>query len=249
MVTDRQRRDLSSRPASSASMGSSELDPALERLTDLERRSLLAEQARQHAHRLRTPLSVIDLIAETMRLESDADPSHADRLARIQSAAGNLATVLADSVKSTRFGDGPRRRIDLAALAADVVRTFGGDVVKGPLLADPRETTGLVEPTSVEAALVHALRLIGVGTDCNSVCHQRPQLQIDLRDGDVLLAITAAGPAPADIPRERADLSLMAKAAERIAHDHGGSLTLETNSATFRMPAADSGVRLERDTF
>ena len=232
MATDRRRRGGTGPTAPDAPTAGKDLNPVLERLADLERRSLLAEQARQQAHRLRTPLSVIDLIAETMQLESHADTQRAERLARIQSAAGSLATELSEAVKSTRFGDGPRQGVDASALAAEVVRSFGGDVAADSAVG----ITIAVEPGSLEAALVHALRLVGVGTDCNGVCAQRPRLRAEQRDGEVWLAITAAGAQPPDTPRERADLRLMAKAAERVAQDHGGSLTLGPDSATFRLP-------------
>jgi hypothetical protein len=214
-------------------------NPALERLTDLERRSLLAEQARQLAHRLRSPLSIIGLIAETLQLERQDDPNRADRLARIQAAAGSLATELAGTVKSNRFGDGPRRRLEPAALAAEVIRAFGGEVLTAPMAAAGEHATALVEPASLEAALVHMLRLVGVGTDYNGVCAQRPVLRAELLDGELLLAISVTGVAPPDTPRERADLRLMAKAAERVAKDHGGSLTLGPDSATLRLAIAD----------
>jgi signal transduction histidine kinase len=210
------------------------INPALERLTDLERRSLLAEQARRQAHQMRTPLSVIELIAETMQLESQADERHAERLGRIKAATGELATELSAAVSSTRFGEDARRSRDPAGLAAEVVSTFGGEVATGA--AQVPQATLLVDPASFEAALVHALRLVGVGTDCNGVCAQRPVLRVERREGELLLIITARGAKPADTPRERGDLRLMAQAAERAARDHGGRLYLAPDSATFRFP-------------
>jgi len=239
MATPHRRRQGIGISVPDASAAGLELNPALERLTDLERRSLLAEQARQLAHRLRTTLSIIGLIAETLQLESRDDANRADRIARIQTAAGSLASELAGAVKSTRFGDGPRRRLAPAVLAADVIRAFGGEVLTAPTTAAGESATALVEPASLEAALVHVLRLVGVGTDYNGVCAQRPALRVECGDGELLLAITVTGVEPPDIPRERADLRLMAKAAERVAQDHGGSLTLGPNSATFRLSLAD----------
>jgi hypothetical protein len=237
MTTDPRRRGDPGHPAPDTTPAGTFLNPTLERLTDLERRSLLAEQARQQAHRLRTPLSVIELIAETLQLEGQADTDRGARLARIQNAAGTLAAELSDAVRSTRFGDAPRHRLDPAALAADVVHAFGGEVAAAPAPAP----IALVESASLEAALVHALRLVGVGTDCNGVCAQRPRLHTSRQDGQLLLAITAGGAAPPDIPRERADLGLMARAAERVAQDHGGSLTLGVDSAVFRLPLVEEG--------
>jgi signal transduction histidine kinase len=207
----------------------------LERLLDLERRSLLAEQAREQAHVLRTPLSVIDLVAETLLLELDEDPARGERLSRIKGAATTLTTKLADMVRATRFGDGPSRQVDIAALAANVVRAFGGEVADG----SDSGGSARVEPTSFEAALVHALRLIGVGTDCNGVCGQRPVLHTEHRDGMVHLAIVAQGKTLPDVPRERADIRLMLRAAERAAQDNGGKLRLEPARAVFQVPHAE----------
>jgi signal transduction histidine kinase len=208
------------------------IDPQLEQLLDLERRSLLAEQARQQAHALRTPLSVIDVIVETLRLESHHDLSSAERLSRIQGAAGSLATVLSDSVNATRFGDGPRYPLDITALAAHVVRALGGEVPSGGDGTDLAE----VEPASFQAAVMHALRLIGIGTDCYGGDTWRAVLRRERQDGALLLSLVAVGPRPPEPPRERADLQLMALAARRVAEDSGGSLTLERDRALFRLP-------------
>jgi hypothetical protein len=58
-----------------------------------------------------------------------------------------------------------------------------------------------------------------------------------------LLAISAKGAEPADTPRERADLRLMAQAAERAANAHGGSLTLGADEVTFRLPLPPGHLR------
>jgi hypothetical protein len=217
--------------------GEASLSPTLERLTDLERRSLLAEQARQQAHRLRSPLSVIDLIAESLQMESQADARGTERLARIKSAAEKLAIELSDTVRSTCFGAGIHRPGNPVALASRVVYAFGGEVVT-PAAELPQMTLP-VESEILEAALVHALRLVGVGTDCNGVCAQRPSLSIERRDGDLLLIITVQGEEPADTPRERSDLRLMELAAGRAAKEHGGSFVLGPESATFRLPLSN----------
>lgn len=93
-----------------------------------------------------------------------------------------------------------------------------------------------VEPASLEAALVHAMRLVGVGTDCNGICNQRPRLEVEHCNGEVVLAISTRGAQPADTPRDRSVMRLMAQAAERAASDHGGSMTLDPDTVTFRLP-------------
>lgn len=126
------------------------------------------------------------------QLQTQSDDGRAERLARIQGAAGNLANELSVAVS--------------------------------------------VEPASLKAALVHAMRLVGVGTNFNGICAQLPMLEVERSNGDLLLVISARGSAPADTPRERADLRLMAQAAERVASDHCGSLTLCPDKVTFRLP-------------
>jgi signal transduction histidine kinase len=239
MATRREHRAVDERSSSNGPKVGVRLDPFHERLTDLERRSLLAEQVRQQAHSLRTPLSVIDLVTETMQLQAGDDTNRADRLARIRGASGSLATELSDAVKATRFGDGPREWIDPVQLAADVVVTFGGELQPDEASVRATGKPTLVEPDSLQAALVHALRLVGVGTDCNGICAQRPLLRTECDTDALILVIEAAGDAPPDTPRERADLQLMELAAQRIANDHGGSLRLSPTSATFRLPLSD----------
>ena len=239
MSTKSGQHAVAERRASDAPELGTKLNPVLERLIDLERRSLLAEQVRQQAHRLRTPLSVIDLITETMQLQMADDASRADRLARIQGAAGSLATELADAVTSTRFGDTPRQWVDPICLAADVVTTFGGELLPDPASVRATGHPIMVDPESLQAAVVHAMRLVGVGTDCNGIGAQRPMLRAECDMDALILVIEAAGDAPPDTPRERADLQLMALAARRIANDHGGSLRLSPTSATFRLPLSD----------
>jgi Ca2+/Na+ antiporter len=44
------------------------------------------------------------------------------------------------------------------------------------------------------------------------------------------------GAQAADTPRDRSDMRLMAQAAERAASGHGGSMTLDPDTVTFRLP-------------
>ncbi|MBK1724514.1 hypothetical protein [Thiocystis violacea] len=219
------------------------LDSERERLADLERRSLLAEQARQQAHHLRTPLSVIKLISETLELELIDDQAHRGRLQRLLGAASTLSNALSDTVRSTRFGDGPPQRLDATTLAARIVRIYGGRVVSINGEAASADGGGLevqVERDTFEAALVHCLRLIGIGTDCNGVCAHQPVLECRAGAASLTLRITAEGRQPPDIPGERADFQLMALAAERAARESGGTLTLTNDSATLELPLAPS---------
>jgi len=213
------------------------LESERERLADLERRSLLAEQARQQAHKMRTPLSVIKLVAETLQLELVEDRAHRERLQRLLGAAATLSDGLSDSVRSTRFGDGPPQRLDAAALGAGVIRVHGGRVVP---LAEDVGVVVEVERDSLEAALVHCLRLIGIGTDCIGARDHRPLLECRVVAGRLVLRLRAEGGRAAEVPVERADLRLMAQAAERAARDSGGTLHLAEDTATLELPLAPS---------
>ncbi len=213
------------------------LDPNHERLTELERRSLLAEQAREQAHTLRSPLSVIELVSETLQLEFGEDRSHAERLQRVLDAVSTLSIALTQNVRANRFADGPKRPVDAAAIAAEVVIAFGGQ-------SKPVEGDGsvvLIDEQGFEAALVHLLRLIGVGSACNGVGAQRhPLLQIeqDQQAQRLRLCLTSEGEPRALIPTERADYRLMLKAVERIVSESGGALVLDRDHATLELPLA-----------
>lgn len=213
-----------------------------ERLCDLELRSLLAEQARQQVHRLRTPLSVIKLITETLQLDLIDDRVMSERLRRLLGSVATLSAILTDAVQSTRFGDEPQRRVDAIAVAAAVVRVFGGRFSPNggdSNLNDGRQPDVLLVSDSFEAALVHVLRLIGARVDIGAVSSNRPVLEYRQSDGRLCLHLSIEGTQqkPA-IPGERADLHLMALAAKRMAEDCGGVLTIADGSASFELPLA-----------
>lgn len=224
-----------------------DLDPTHERLTELERRSLLAEQAREQAHRLRSPLSVIELVSETLQLEIGDDRGRAERLQRVLDAVSTLSMKLTGNVRSNRFADGPKRPINAANIAAEVVLAFGGRVDAGAGASLPVEdAAGAMEEASVvladeqglQAALVHLLRLIGIGNACNGACAQQPVLRVE-RDQDaqrLRLRFTSEGNPEAPIPTERVDYRLMQKAVERIARESDGTLVLGEDHATFELP-------------
>ncbi len=224
-----------------------DLDPTHERLTELERRSLLAEQAREQAHRLRSPLSVIELVSETLQLEIGDDRGRAERLQRVLDAVSTLSMKLTENVRSNRFADGPKRPINAANIAAEVVLAFGGRVDAGAGASLPVEdAAGAMEEASVvladeqglQAALVHLLRLIGIGNACNGACAQQPVLRVE-RDQDaqrLRLRFTSEGNPEAPIPTERVDYRLMQKAVERIARESDGTLVLGEDHATFELP-------------
>ncbi|AGA90196.1 histidine kinase [Thioflavicoccus mobilis 8321] len=203
-----------------------------ERLADLERRSLLAEQARQLAHRMRTPLNVIELICETLQIELQHEQNKAERLDSVLDAVARLSTTLTDTVKSNRFTPGPARAADAVELAAQLVRLHGGEV-DGVIAAGPWPRV-MIDPKAFEAAILHALRLIGVGGQPRP----RPILQCEVVDGVLKVRLAANGVARAPAGMLNRD-SLMALAAERVARDSGGKLALDEGAVTFLLPVAE----------
>jgi len=207
-----------------------------ERLADLERRSLLAEQARQLAHRMRTPLSVIELIGETLQIELRDDQAIADRLDPVIDAASRLATTLTDVVRSTRFADGHQRPVDAAGIAARLVLLHDGCIEDGTERPEKWPKV-MLEPTAFEAAIMHALRLIGVGSgDLGPGRSACPSLTRQAADGVLLLRLVNSQGTDGGLPPERSDRELMAQAAERVARDSGGSLNREGDAVTFVLP-------------
>ncbi|MEA3638512.1 MAG: hypothetical protein VBE63_01045 [Lamprobacter sp.] len=246
-----------STPSSSSidgELGRCRLDPMRERLNALERRSLLAEQARQQAHRLRSPLSVIGLVSETLQIDLGDDRSYSERLQRVLDAASTLSSSLRRSLESNRFADGPKRAVDVARVAADVVRAFGGRVVS-PTGDDSAEAESegldqavgaevLIDEQGLEAALVHLLRLIGVGYAGNARVVPEPLLRVeqDQHAGRVRLRLTLThAPQPLEpVPTERADYGLMLKVVERVTRDQGGLLVLSDHQVSFELPTVSA---------
>jgi hypothetical protein len=244
---------MSASHSSNDNLGQVDLDPTRERLTELERRSLLAEQARQQAHRLRSPLSVIELVSETLQLELGEDRGRAERLQRVLDAVSTLSTNLTQTVRANRFADGPKRAVDAAGVAAEVVLAFGGRIADATAI--PAQAAGqagaqagedghavLLDEQGFEAALVHLLRLIGIGSVCNGVCPQQPLLEVeqDQQKQRLRLHFKSEGESDAPVPAERSDYRLMLKAAERVVRDNDGVLVLGTDHATFELPLASA---------
>ena len=84
-------------------------------------RSFLADAS----HELRTPLTSIQGYAELLRKEALADPAARSRaLSRIEKEAARMGELVGDLALLAREGEGrdpPRSRVDLAAVAAEVV--------------------------------------------------------------------------------------------------------------------------------
>ena len=207
-----------------------------QRLAELERCSLLAEQARQLAHALRSPLSVVGLIGETLQVELTGDDDKRRRLDQLLGSVSRVSSILSETVNDNRFADGPRRPEDPAAMAAELVRLRGG---RAELDGCSRQM--LLEPDGFAAAILHALHLVqSNGTGGNTPAgRDQPVLRCTMGDGMLTLDLTGDRDESDDAAcAAGADRGLMIKAAERVARDHDGSLTMEPGRATFRFPLA-----------
>jgi len=227
-------------PATSAegrgSRPSDELSEGVElkdRLAELERRSLLAEQARQLAHRMRTPLNVIELICENLQIELQQDEEQLARLDSALDAVSRLATILNETVKSNRFAPGPPRPVDAARMTARVVRLHGGSVEGYEAVR--RWPRVVLEPRAFEAAIMHCLRLIGLGPG-----REAPGLSLkaELVDDSLRLELRGRGPAGGDGAPLTSHPTLLAQAAERAIRESGGTLSLAEGAATMHLPIA-----------
>jgi signal transduction histidine kinase len=199
-----------------------ERDMALkDRLADLERRSLLAEQARQLAHRMRTPLNVIELICENLQWELQQDEERIARLDSALDAVSRLAMILNEAVKANRFAPGPPRPVDAAGIAVRVVRLHRGSV-EGYDAAQPWPLV-ILQPPAFEAAIMHCLRLIGLDSR-----REAPELSLrcDLADGCLGLRLRVQADRSVGGPCLSIDPTLLSKAAERTIRESGGTLSL-----------------------
>ncbi len=201
-----------------------------ERLAELERRSLIAEQARHLAHLLRTPLNVIEVICETLQIDLQDRPEESERLEQVLSALFKVSTTLSELVRSTHFAQGAQRPLDAVRTASRLTRLLGGQI-ECPAEVESMRAEVMAHPDAFEAAIMHGLRLIGVGRGT-----EQPLLRISCVDGMLTLRLSASVSFANVALRERADHCLMAQAAERAAHDSGGSVELDWESVSFVLP-------------
>lgn len=214
--------------------------PVRARLAELERRSLLAEQARQQAHAMRTPLNVIALITESLKLEFSAHPDCTDRLERVISAVSDLSSTLSRTVDGNRFAEGPKRLSDPVTVASKVVEAYGGHALDSRARPRPAEgeppARAMMEVEAFEAALVHAMRLIGIAVDSPGCGRAIPLLEVARQGSELTLSLGSDAAAPIILPHERADYVLMQQAAERALHDMNGGLTIVAHQARIEIP-------------
>lgn len=207
------------------------------RIADLERRSLLAEQSRQLAHAIRTPLSVVDLIGETLQLELQEHPEVVERLGQILKASAKISAALTETVRSAPFPESCVRDVDAAVLASRLMRQVGGHMDA----SQPSEGVDVrvrIAPDALEAALVLALDLVAAGDD------RPPVMRLSREDDTISLRLLAQAASADHAALEPVDRRLMRQTIERIARDAGGCATCAPGRVELRLPVAvDGGTR------
>ncbi|MBW3662861.1 MAG: hypothetical protein KY469_07150 [Actinobacteria bacterium] len=144
----------------------------LERLTDRlrERNAELEQFASVVAHDLKSPLSSIRGLAETLQARAeDLSEAEADMLGRIVRAADRMRALIDDLLVLARAGGGDLdlEQVDLAEVAADVISDLGEslDVAGGEVIVHELPTVE-ASPTLMRQLL---LNLVG-----NSIKYRRP---------------------------------------------------------------------------
>lgn len=200
------------------------------RLDELACRSLLAEQSRQLAHSIRTPLSVIDLISETLQLELKEDADKSERIGQILSASGRISLALTEGLRAAVFPESEPQIIDVWTLAARLTRQQGGlveaegDVTEGACQAR-------IAPDAFEAAILHGLGLVAEGG-------RSPVLSLQRRHDRMSLLLTAKAAVPGDPKTERLNRRLMRQVIERVARDADGSCRCAPGLVELELPLA-----------
>jgi hypothetical protein len=208
----------------------------LTRLAEIECRSLLAEQARQIAHGMRTPLSVIDLICATLQMELGDDRDWAARVRSAKRAVSELSGTLSGTLNSVPFGDGACQLLDAAEIAARIIALHGGDT-ESSSEKGAQNAKVTIDPDVFEAAVLHALRLIGARGGNHRI---RPLLRLHATGDTLTLRLSAIeNPGSAFAQRQEVDRDLLTRAAQRAARDSGGIVDLSSASVTFSLPVAN----------
>ncbi|NKN32037.1 hypothetical protein [Marichromatium bheemlicum] len=189
------------------------------RLVELECRSLLAEQARQLAHALRTPLSIVELTCETLQLELAQDDDKQTRLGRALHASTRLSSTLTETLRTNAVDEQPVA-FAVAPRAARLVNELGGEVDCPDSVLGCRV---LLVPEALDAALLHGLRLLGDAPV--------PRLSCGLEAGRLVLRLSSPDPAPELVPLHQ----LRVQVIERLARDGGGWVRLEPAAITLSL--------------
>jgi signal transduction histidine kinase len=158
----------------------------------------LAQQRRFVAdagHELRTPVTLLNtraqLLRRRMRARADTDPE-LDDLDRIIADTARLGEILEDLlIVSDPVAERPRERVDVAAIARDVLTAVGPEATdRGIRLVGPA-----ADPHYVDGSPV-ALRRAVIALVDNAVRHATGSVIIstETRNGEVLLDVSDDGP-------------------------------------------------------
>jgi signal transduction histidine kinase len=201
------------------------------------------------SHELKTPVAGMQALADALGLAIDRDPDRArSMIARLQSEASRLATLVRDLLDLTRLEEGaadaePRRRVDLAEIVSAQAERMSGLAVRNgvKLRLDINGPAPLV-------ALPGDLQLIAANLIENALRYNQPGGHVDVRvqreAAQVVLEVVDDGIGIPEADRDRVferfyrvdkarsrsvggtglGLSIVRHATER----HGGQLTMRS---------------------
>lgn len=206
-------------------------------LADLECQALVAEQARELAHRLGSPLAAIDLVCESLALEQP-DAEITERLQVILRASAKLKQALDETVSAAVPRWPAPQPMDLAAACARLAEADGLEYASNG--QGPRWIAAAA--SDAELALRQALTLARLGS-------RDGQVRLDLvttalgTKNPVELSLTPKKPLePLDqcLAREVPTQSLAflrLKRLRRFAAEQGGTLEIEPSRLLLRLRA------------
>ncbi|MBK1650359.1 hypothetical protein [Rhabdochromatium marinum] len=216
---------------------------------DLECQALVAEQARELAHRLRSPLGAIDMVCESLALEQP-DSEITERLQVVLRASAKLKQVLDETVSAVVPRWPTHRSMDLAAACSQFADADGLNYA--PNTQAPVWIAAA--PPDGELALWQALSLARLGS-------RNGQVRLDLIAREFTRGTTTGGATATEL-ESRAELSLTPmnplgplderldgemplqslaflrlKRLRRFAAEQGGVLEIEPSRLLLRLPA------------
>ncbi|WP_328984028.1 hypothetical protein [Thiorhodovibrio winogradskyi] len=208
---------------------------------DLECQYLVAEQARDLAHRLRSPLGAIELVCESLVMEQP-ESEVAERLQVALRASAKLKQALEETLSTVAPRWPVSRGLDLSAACARLARTEA-------LLCDQFDPTPIwiaAAPDDGELALWQGLTLARLCSRDGQVCLTLTQPPAAVPMAEV--SFTPVAPRePLDHSLEREILGhglalLRLKRLRRFAAEQGGALQIEPSRLLLRVKTLESAI-------
>jgi signal transduction histidine kinase len=206
---------------------------------DLECQSLVAEQARELAHRLRSPLGAIELVCESLLLDQP-DAEVAERLQVALTATAKLKSVLNDTLGAQVPRWPVSRPLDLIAVCTRLAAAEGIEFERSAPWEELDAADGPVwiaaAASDCELALWQALTLARLGSGKGQVrlslvetakeveVSFTPKKPLGSLDRHLDVELPAQGLAPLRLKRLR-----------RFAADQGGRLEVEPSRLLLRL--------------